>query len=277
MAKKGNGALAISERLRVKPGARLELDRRLAESTPGIVSRDQVDAAFVHNRERLGALQYQLFVDGRAGLLVVLQAIDGGGKDSTIRHVCSAFNPQGCRVTSFKVPSAEEARHDFLWRIHQAAPGRGEIAVFNRSHYEDVLVARADNLVPKSVWSARYELINAFERGLLVHGIAVVKFLLHISKDEQRRRFEDRLKQPHKLWKFDPADLEKRKQWNRYMVAFSDAVTRCSTDVAPWYVIPANHKWYRDYAVWQILVETLESIPLEWPKPKIDPTKIRIE
>src|SRR5262245_12355538 len=197
----------MCERLRVEPGKRVTLDKKLADSTPGIDAREAADAEFAKAQQRLGELQYQMFVDGRFGLLIVLQAIDGGGKDSTIRSVFSAFNPQGCTVTSFKVPSEEERRHDFLWRIHKAVPARGEVGVFNRSHYEDVLVVRVDELVSKEVWSARYEQINAFERGLIANNIRVVKFLLHISKDEQRQRFEDRLKDPTKLWKFDPQDL----------------------------------------------------------------------
>jgi PPK2 family polyphosphate:nucleotide phosphotransferase len=269
-------AKSMRERLRVAPGKRIALDRKLAESTPGIEEREEADAEFAAAHQHLGELQYKMFVDGRFGLLIVLQAIDGGGKDSTIRTVFSAFNPQGCTVTSFKVPSAEELRHDFLWRIHKAVPARGQVGVFNRSHYEDVLVVRVDKLVPKQVWSARYEQINVFERGLDANGIRVVKFLLHISKDEQRKRLEDRLRDPTKLWKFDPQDLEKRKQWDEYREAFEDAVAKCNTAQAPWFVIPANLKWYRNYAIARILVETLKEFPLQWPKPKVDPRKIRI-
>lgn len=271
-----NKDTSMRERLRVEPGKRIALDKKLAESTPGIGEREEPDAEFAAAHQHLGELQYQMFVDGRFGLLIVLQAIDGGGKDSTIRTVFSAFNPQGCTVTSFKVPSAEELRHDFLWRIHKAVPARGEVGVFNRSHYEEVLVVRVDKLVPKDVWTARYEQINAFERGLDANGIRVVKFLLHISKDEQRQRLQQRLDDPTKLWKFDPQDLEKRKQWDDYREAFEDAVAKCSTREAPWYVIPANRKWYRNYAIARILVETFEELSLRWPKAKVDPRKIRI-
>lgn len=271
-----NKDTSMRERLRVEPGKRIALDKKLAESTPGIDEREEADAEFAAAHQHLGELQYQMFVDGRFGLLIVLQAIDGGGKDSTIRTVFSAFNPQGCTVTSFKVPSAEELRHDFLWRIHKAVPARGEVGVFNRSHYEEVLVVRVDKLVPKDVWSARYEQINAFERGLDANGIRVVKFLLHISKDEQRQRLQERLDDPIKLWKFDPQDLEKRKQWDDYREAFEDAVAKCSTREAPWYVIPANRKWYRNYAIARILVETFEELSLRWPKAKVDPRNIRI-
>jgi polyphosphate kinase 2 (PPK2 family) len=176
----------------VEPGKRIKLDAELADSTPGI-DEETGKKELASNLLKLAELQYKFFVDGRCGLLIVLQAIDAGGKDSTIRHVMTAFNPQGCSVTSFKVPSAEEARHDFLWRIHKAAPARGDIAVFNRSHYEDVLVVRVDKLVKREVWSARYDQINAFEQGLAANGIRIVKFLLHISKDEQRMRFESRI------------------------------------------------------------------------------------
>lgn len=267
---------SMCERLRVAPGKRFALDEKLAESTPGVGTREEADAQFPEAHRRLGELQYKMFVDGRFGLLIVLQAIDGGGKDSTIRNVFSAFNPQGCTVTSFKVPSAEEQRHDFLWRIHNAVPARGEVGVFNRSHYEDVLVVRVDKLVPKNIWSARYEQINAFERGLDLNGIRVVKFLLHISKDEQRQRLQERLEEPEKLWKFDPQDLEKRRQWDEYREAFEDAVAKCSTTEAPWYVIPANRKWYRNYAIARILLETLGELSLQWPPAKVDPAKIRI-
>jgi PPK2 family polyphosphate:nucleotide phosphotransferase len=209
-------------------------------------------------------------------MLVVLQAIDGGGKDSTIRRVFSAFNPQGCTVTGFKVPSAEERAHDFLWRIHRHTPARGEIAVFNRSHYEDVLVVRVDNLVPKKVWASRYAQINDFERLLVESGTRVVKIFLQISRNEQRRRFEDRLRDRTKQWKFDPADLGKRAQWGEYLKAFEVAISRCSTADAPWYVVPSDRKWFRDFAVSQILLQELEQLPLAWPKLSYDPRKIRV-
>jgi PPK2 family polyphosphate:nucleotide phosphotransferase len=207
---------------------------------------------------------------------VVLQAIDGGGKDGTVRHVMTAFNPQGCTVTSFKAPTALELRHDYLWRIHQQVPPRGEVGVFNRSHYEDVLVVRVDNLVPKPVWTERYDQINAFERMLGANGVHVVKFFLQISKDEQRRRMEDRLREPAKQWKFSPEDLAKRKQWDDYQTAFEDMLTRCGTDEAPWYLIPADRKWFRNLAVSQILASELGKLPLQFPKPKYDPSKIRV-
>ena len=265
--------VSLRDLLRAAPGKRVVLTDARADATPDVHEPDVGIALLELARERLRELQYKLYADGRFGLLVVLQAMDAGGKDGTIRHVFSAFNPQGCHVTSFKVPSERERQHDFLWRIHQAAPGRGEVGVFNRSHYEDVLVVRVDNLVPRPVWSTRYEQINDFERMLDANDIRVVKFFLHISKDEQRERLKARLEEPHKQWKFDPADLHKRKQWNAYRAAYEDAIAKCSTAHAPWYVIPANRKWYRNYAVARILVETLEELPLRWPQPKSKPTK----
>ena len=232
--------------------------------------------ALTDNRHQLEDLQYKLYADRRFGLLIVLQAIDGGGKDGTCRHVMSAFNPQGCTVSSFKAPTSEELRHDYLWRIHKKVPPRGEIGVFNRSHYEDVLAVRVQNLAPKAVWSKRYDQINDFERMLGESDISVVKFFLQISKDEQKRRFQARLDDPGKNWKFEPADLKSREKWGDYRKAFEAMLTNCSTEAAPWYVIPADHKWFRDLAVSQILVHHLEKLPLKFPKPNFDPASIHI-
>lgn len=266
---------SIREQLRVRPD-QVVLDDELADATPGVESREEAEAQMPQLLERLGELQYQMYADARHGVLAVLQAMDGGGKDGTIRHVFSAFNPAGCAVTAFKVPSENERKHDFLWRIHQAVPPRGLIGVFNRSHYEDVLVVRVDELEPREVWSARYEQINEFERMLDAASIRVIKFFLHISKDEQRKRLQARLDDPRKLWKFDPGDVEKRRQWSEYQKAYRDALSRCSSAHAPWYAVPANRKWYRNYAVARILLETLEELPLHWPRPKVDPRKVRI-
>lgn len=265
----------IPQRLLVPPGARPQLTDRKAGRVFGW-NEDGSERALKLNRDKLEELQYKLYADGRFGLLIVLQAIDAGGKDGTIRKVMTAFNPQGCTVTSFKTPSRDELQHDFLWRIHQHTPRCGEIAVFNRSHYEDVLVARVDKLVPQSVWKQRYDRINDFERLLRENGTRIVKLLLQVSKDEQKRRLEARLRDPQKQWKFDPADLEKRKRWNAYRKAFEAMLTRCSTQHAPWYVIPADRKWFRNFAVSQILVQELEKLPLRFPKPSYDPHKIRI-
>jgi PPK2 family polyphosphate:nucleotide phosphotransferase len=266
---------ALIAQLRVGPGARLRLREEHANRTFGW-EREAAELALKDNRERLGKLQYKQYADGKHAVLVVLQALDGGGKDGTIRHVFTALNPQGCRVIPFKAPSAEELKHDFLWRIHANAPRRGEVAVFNRSHYEDVLVVRVNELVSKATWSARYAQINEFERMLGENGTHVLKFFLHISRDEQRRRFEERLSDPRKHWKFNPDDLEARRKWDDYRKAYEDALSRCSTANAPWYCIPADRKWFRNFAVSQVLRHALENLPLRYPKPTFDPKKIRI-
>lgn len=275
MAGKRSSRRDVPGLLRVGPGSRFRMRDAAAERSLGW-TREEAELATAENLARLGELQYKMYADGRHALLVVLQAIDGGGKDSTIRRVFSAFNPQGCSVTSFKVPSEEERRHDFLWRIHRHAPPRGEVAVFNRSHYEDVLVVRVENLVPEPVWSRRYEQINAFEAMLAANDTRVVKIFLHISRDEQKRRFEERLAERSKQWKFDPGDLDKRARWDDYRMAFEAAISRCSTAVAPWYVVPADRKWFRDFAVSQLLRQELEQLPLRWPTPDFDPRSIRI-
>jgi PPK2 family polyphosphate:nucleotide phosphotransferase len=250
----------------VAPGARVALrDTDAGE----VFGWEHDDAAALTNtlKAKLGRRQYRLHADGRFGLLVVLQGIDGAGKDSTLRHVFSAFNPQGCLVTSFKQPSAEDLRHDYLWRVHRRVPGHGEIGVFNRSHYEDVLVVRVDRLVPRAVWELRYGEINDFERMLCASRIHVVKIFLHISRGEQKRRFDERRSNPHKQWKFDASDLAKRKQWPQYVRAFEAMLSRCSTGHAPWYRVPADHKWMRDLIIAQILTATLDRLPLRWPHP----------
>ena len=270
--------MALAElpgRLRLAPGTHPKLVGAAAGERFGW-REDQAERVLAHNRERLAHLQYKMYADGRFGMIVLLQGIDGSGKDGTIRHVVSAFNPQGYAVTSFKVPTSEEARHDYLWRVHQRAPRRGEIAVFNRSHYEDVIAVRVGHLAPPRVWRPRFEQINAFEHYLSECDIHVVKVFLHISKAEQRRRFLARIRTPHKQWKFDPSDLGSRRQWSEYRRAFNDALERCNTAWAPWYVVPADHKWFRNLAVSQILRERLESLPLRWPAPSFDPARVRI-
>jgi PPK2 family polyphosphate:nucleotide phosphotransferase len=267
---------SLPAKLRVAPGERVKLRDEDASRDHGW-DEAAARAQTAQLREELGELQYKLYADGRHALLVVLQAIDGGGKDSTTRHVISAFNPQGCTVTAFKAPSAEELKHDYLWRVHRHVPAKGGIAVFNRSHYEDVLVVRVDNLVPPEVWSERYQQINEFEKLLNAADTHVVKIFLHISRDEQKRRFRERIDDPTKQWKFDPADLIKRSQWKAYTSAFEDMLEKCSTAHAPWYVVPGDHKWLRDLAVAQILKETLAALPLRFPQPSYDPKSIRID
>jgi PPK2 family polyphosphate:nucleotide phosphotransferase len=208
---------------------------------------------------------------------VVLQATDAAGKDGVVRHVLSGLNPQGCDVTSFKVPSTIERQHDFLWRIHQAVPAFGSIGVFNRSHYEDVLVVRVHHLAPRHVWSARYDQINAFEKLMSDNGVTILKFFLHISKAEQKQRLEARLDDPIRNWKISPADFKERRRWNDYVEAYEAVLNRCSSSVTPWYVIPSNKKWFRNLAVSQIIVETLERMNPKFPKPSFDLLRIKVK
>jgi PPK2 family polyphosphate:nucleotide phosphotransferase len=266
----------LSKDLLVKPGARIKLADRDASDTLGI-EKDAAAAQLEKNLDRLSILQYLLYAEARRSLLVVLQGIDAGGKDGTIQHVMSGLNPQGVRVTSFKVPEGPEKRHDYLWRVHSAVPEFGQIGIFNRSHYEDVLVVRVHNLVPKSVWSKRYEQINDFERMLGDNGTRVVKFLLYIDKDEQAKRFRERIDDKTKNWKFSPADVKEREYWDQYIDAFQDMLRQCSTESAPWYVIPANRKWFRNLAVSQIVCEELEAMSLKYPKPAADLSGIKFE
>ncbi len=267
--------MSYLERFRVRPGTRV----RLADSDPSFKNRhesQEATAAEIEQyRQRLVDLQEMLYVERRRSLLICLQGLDTAGKDGTIKHILSAMNPQGCTVAQFRRPSAEEAAHDFLWRAHRVTPRRGEVAIFNRSHYEDVLVVRVHDLVPKSVWSQRYELINAFERQLLENDTHILKFFLHISSEEQLARFKARLDDPTKQWKISESDYEERKSWNDYVTAYEEALSRCSTEGAPWFVIPSNHKWFRNLAVARILVEHLEGLKLTYPKPAVDLERIR--
>jgi PPK2 family polyphosphate:nucleotide phosphotransferase len=226
---------------------------------------------------RLGELQALLYAEGKHRVLMVLQATDTGGKDGAIRHVFRTVNPQGVKVSSFKAPSAAELAHDYLWRIHREAPARGEIRIFNRSHYEDVLIARVRKLVPVEVWERRYQHINDFERMLADEGTTIVKFFLHISKAEQAARLQARLDDPAKHWKFDPADLAEREHWDAYQEAYQAMLGRTSTSWAPWHVVPANSKWYRNLVIARVLVDTLECLRMRYPEPRFDPAEIRIE
>ncbi len=245
-------------------------DFRLADLDPddtaGVTDEKVADKLARENTAKLAKLQNKLYAEHKRSLLIVLQATDAGGKDGTIRHVMSGVNPQGCSVTSFKQPSQIEKDHDFLWRIHQAVPARGNIGIFNRSHYEDVLVVRVHELVPEKVWSKRYEQIRDFEKMLEESGVCIVKFFLHITQAEQFKRFQARQTDPDKNWKSSPSDLAESKFWDEYQVAYEDALRKCSRRYAPWYVIPANNKWFRNFAVSQILVDTLEDLHLQYPK-----------
>jgi len=269
--------MKIKEKLIVEPGREARLRDRDPEATPGIKGKAAAEKALEKNMKRLEELQFLLYAESRRAVLIVFQAMDAGGKDGIIRHVMSALNPQGCSVTSFKVPTPEEAKHDFLWRIHKATPRLGEFAIFNRSHYEDVLVVRVHDLVSKSVWAKRYNHINAFEKLLAESQVAIFKFFLHISKDEQKERFQTRLEDPTRQWKLSEGDFSERDYWDDYLKAYEDALTRCSTPWAPWYVIPANKKWYRNLAVSEILVDALEDLRMKFPPPSLDVTKVRLK
>ncbi len=266
---------ALDKRFIVKPGERLNLPKRDPDDTDGVPSKEDSEAIVQENIQRLFDLQAVLAACNKYAVLVILQAMDAGGKDGTIRHVMTGLNPQGCRVTSFKVPTEVEAAHDFLWRVHQAVPRRGEIGIFNRSHYEDVLVVRVHQMVPKKVWSARYEQINDFEQILYENDVRIFKFFLHISREEQAKRLEERIEDPQKNWKITLADITERRYWDDYMDAYEDALTRCSTKYAPWYVIPANKKWFRNLAVSEILADTMASWKMKYPPPRHDLAELR--
>lgn len=225
--------------------------------------------------DKMGDLQQQLFAENKRSLLICLQALDAGGKDGVIKHVIGSMNPDGCHVANFKEPSKEESAHDFLWRVEAQTPRKGEVTIFNRSHYEDVLIVRVHNLVPKEVWSKRYELINDFERRHIESGTRILKFFLHISKEEQLERFEDRLDDPAKRWKISESDYTEREYWDDYMRAYEDAIAKCNTRDAPWFVIPSDHKWFRDLAVSEIIVATMESMNIRVPQPTVDIEEIR--
>lgn len=238
------------------------------------VDRDKAEDEFKDLRDELVEMQTTLYAEGSQKLLVVLQAMDAGGKDGTIRKVFRGVNPQGVKVTSFKAPTKAELARDFLWRIHKAVPGAGMIGVFNRSHYEDVLVVRVDDLVPEPVWRQRYDQINQFERLLSATGTTIVKLYLHISRDEQKERLDDRLDKPDKHWKFDVGDLRKREQWDDYMVAYQEMLEKTSTPKAPWYIIPADQKWYRNLVIARILTQTIRKMNPQYPTQEDDLTGI---
>jgi PPK2 family polyphosphate:nucleotide phosphotransferase len=266
----------LAHELMVAPGSKIKLSHIDPGGTHG-VEKAHAAEILAKNLERLSVLQYQLYAEARRSLLVVLQGIDAAGKDGAIRHVMCGLNPQGVTVTPFKEPEGAEKRHDYLWRVHQAVPEWGQIGIFNRSHYEDVLIVRVHELVPKSQWELRYDQINDFERMLSDSGVHIVKFLLYIDKKEQARRFRLRLEDPTKNWKFSASDVKEREYWDRYIDAYEAVLRKCSTKNAPWYVIPANRKWFRNLAISQIVMETLESMDLKFPKPAADLTKIHFE
>ena len=265
----------VAKILRVKPGRRMILKDHDPAETLGFQGKSEVEAALRADRDRLKDLQLRLHVEGARSLLICLQGCDASGKDGVVEKLFAAFNPAGCRVVSFKQPSVQEKAHDFLWRYHAAAPPHGEICVFNRTHYESVLVERVQSLAPKRIWSQRYALLDAFEQTLAENGTSVVKLFLHISADEQLERFKARLDDPMKRWKISEADYSERKLWPAYAKAFSDMLRRTSGKLAPWYVIPANNKWFRDFAVLRIVADRLEAMRLPLPAPQVDLDDIR--
>ena len=256
------------DQYRAKPGKPVDLGAINPAGTGPFESKKRAKHELELLREELVELQERFFAWDKRSLLIVLQAMDTGGKDGTIEHVMRGTNPQGVEVASFKVPTPEELSHDYLWRVHKAAPARRMIGIFNRSHYEDVLVVRVHNLVPEAVWSERYEQICNFERLLAASGTVILKFYLHISKDEQARRLQSRLDDPNKHWKFAKGDLKERALWDDYQAAYTDAINRCSAEYAPWYVVPANHKWYRNLVIMSALVDTLKSLDPQYPSPE---------
>ncbi len=272
---------------RIKPNSRVRLNSIDPDGSPGFrpaakakgnknAIKDQAAAEVTANVEQIAKLQELLYAENKTGLLVVLQGMDTSGKDGVVRGVFSGVNPQGCHVISFKKPSETEADRDFLWRIHAAIPARGEINVFNRAHYEDVLIVRVHNFVPETIWRKRYDMINQFEHYLTDNHVVMLKFMLHISKDEQKARLQARLDDPTKRWKFNPGDVQERKHWDDYQRAYEAVLDKCSTPAAPWYVIPANTKWYRNWAISTIVRQTLEEISPKAPKATFDPKAIVI-
>ena len=263
------------EHFMVKPGSKVDLGKIDPAFHGHKLDRKQAEAEIEQDRQRLAALQYLMYSEKKHSLLIVLQALDAGGKDGTVNHVLSAMNPQGCSVAGFKQPTPKELAHDFLWRVHPHAPGRGRVSVFNRSHYEDVLVVRVHKLAPKSVWSKRYGLINDFEATIASNGTKILKFFLHISKDEQLERFKQRIDDPARNWKISESDYSERELWDDYTTAFEDALSKCSTNHAPWFVIPANHKWFRNLAVARIVADTMDELGMKVPEPTVDLADIK--
>jgi PPK2 family polyphosphate:nucleotide phosphotransferase len=274
VAKSASRQMPVSELLRVPTGD-ADLCSYDTRSTPGFSgSKTAGKAALAEVGSRLSDLQEKLYASGvkgdRRSVLLVLQGMDSSGKGGTVRHVIGQVDPQGCAVTAFKAPTAEELAHDFLWRVRRQLPGPGILGVFDRSHYEDVLIVRVHELVPRATWARRYSTINRFEAGLAERGIQMIKVFLHISKEEQRQRLIARLDDPTKHWKFNPHDIDERAWWEEYEAAYEAVLTRCNPETAPWYLVPADRKWYRNWAVAQLLVEHLEDMKLDWPEADFD-------
>jgi PPK2 family polyphosphate:nucleotide phosphotransferase len=275
MAGKGSDR-SFRDLLRVEPGAKVDLVKFDCAETFG---RDKVDAekTLAANLQKLSELQERIYAEHKHAVLIVLQGIDAAGKDGTIRVIAGAFNPQGTPVTSFKVPTPIEAAHDFLWRVHNAVPGKGEIGIFNRSHYESVLVVRVHDLEPEEAWRRHYGEIREWEKMLTDQGVTIIKFFLCIDKEEQRQRFQDRVDDPTKRWKFSSADLVERKLWDQYRAAFEEMLTETSTAYAPWYLVPANRNWLRNVAVSEIVADIIGKLKPQYPQPETGVAGIRVE
>jgi PPK2 family polyphosphate:nucleotide phosphotransferase len=266
------------KKLIVKPGSRI----RLKHFDPGYHGKHESHKPALkeiqENLEKMDQLQFRMYAENKHSLLIVLQGLDAAGKDGVVRHVLTGMNPEGCVSTNFKQPTKEELAHDFLWRVHPHVPGRGSVAIFNRSHYEDVLVVRVHHLAPKKVWSKRYDQINDFERLItLENNTTILKFFLHISKGEQLARFKKRLDDPARQWKISDSDYKERDYWGDYVEAFEDVLNKTSTEHAPWFIIPSNHKWFRDLAISQIIVRQMEEMDMQLPKPTVNLAEIRRE
>jgi PPK2 family polyphosphate:nucleotide phosphotransferase len=264
------------KKLIVEAGSKI----RLKHFDPGYhgkhESRKSALPEIEENRQKMQELQYLMYAENKHSLLIVLQGLDAGGKDGVVRHVLTGMNPSGCVSVNFKQPTAEDLAHDFLWRVHPHAPGKGSVAIFNRSHYEDVLVARVHGLVPEKVWSKRYDQINDFEQLISTeNNTTVLKFFLHISKDEQLARFKKRLDDPARQWKISESDYKERDYWDGYIEAFEDVLTKTSTKHAPWFIIPSNHKWFRNLSISQIIARQMEEMDMQFPKPTVNLAEIR--
>ena len=265
-----------SPAVKVEPGHKIRLSKIDPDDTGGL-SKEEACSRFDELREEVSLLQEKLFAEHERSLLILFQAMDTGGKDGALKALCSGLDPSGLEIASFKAPTKVELDHDFLWRAHKVTPNKGMIGIWNRSHYEDVLVVRVHKLVPKKVWKARYGQINAFEKILSENGTTVVKIMLHISRDEQKKRLEARLENPKKRWKFLPADLKERGFWDDYQEAYEDAINCCATDCAPWHVVPANHKWARDLAIVEVVSRALKKMNPRYPKVRFDPATAKID
>ena len=266
-----------TKRFLVPPGTNVKVADYDPDDTTGVADKQDAEDKLLKLRKNLSDLQLVLYAEHKHALLVVLQALDAGGKDGTIRHIFTGVNPQGCNVTAFKVPTPEESDHDFLWRVHKAVPPVGMIGIFNRSHYESVLVERVHNLVPKDVWKKRYGQINAFEEMLSENRVRILKFFLNISKDEQKRRIEARVHKKSKNWKMNMDDLKEREHWDDYQAAFAEAIGKCSTSYAPWYIVPADKKWFRNVVISQVIVNCLKSLGMQFPQGEFDPDKVVVK